>query len=382
MIKMKFDEKQRPRKSEGIKMKNQIFFTILLLVIISISGCTTKTQEENLSQIQQEPFQPVQEQTQPQQNITPQVAQWKKQNVACNGEFFDTHAHFDGLENTGEVFGHGNAYVSLTPKELAQRMSEHKVGCGILFISSSDLNKDYDAMRESMRGVNAGFLPFINVFGSSGTLSLDSIKDAYNSREEAFFGIGEYAFYVGPLVGTSFTADPWPTIYEYAAEKDLFLMLHPTQQQANEIDTMLSKYPNTKVILHGHELLSNPTLLENLLRNHKNLYFTYDLATMFDGYLYRINNSTEFISWYDSNKQQYLNSVRSKLLPLLKAAPDRMMWGTDVVAAWHGEPAVYSRLMEFSRELVDSLPAEHQDNFAHANAVRTFGSTGIKFEKQ
>src|SRR3989344_1296186 len=363
-------------------MKNKIFLAILLLIIISISGCTTKTQDENTSQILQEPLQPVQQQTQPQQNIAPQTAQWKKQSVTCNGDFFDTHAHFDGLENTGEVFGHGNAYVSLTPKELAQRMSEHKVGCGILFISSSDLNKDYDAMRESMQGVNAGFLPFINVFGSSGTLSLDSIKDAYNGREEAFFGIGEYAFYVGPLVGTSFTADPWPTIYEYATEKDLFLMLHPTQQQANEIDTMLSKYPNTKVILHGHELLSNTTLLENLLRNHKNLYFTYDLATMFDGYLYRINNSAEFISWYDSNKQQYLNSVRSKLLPLLEAAPVRVMWGTDIVAAWHGETAVFSRLMEFSRSLVDSLPAEHRDNFASANALRIFGSTGIKFEKK
>ena len=357
--------------------------SLLLLIIISISGCTTKTQEENLSQIQQEPFQPVQEQTQPQQNIAPQAAQWKKQSVACNGDFFDTHAHFDGLENTGEVFGHGNAYVSLTPKELAQRMSEHKVSCGILFVSSMDLNKDYDSMRESMQGINAGFLPFINVFGSSrGDISLDVIKNAHNGREEAFFGIGEYGFYTGPLTGTSLTADPWPAIFEYAAEKDLVLMLHPTQLQANEIDTMLSKYPNTKVVLHGYELLSTPTLLENLLRNHKNLYWTYDLATMFDGYLYRTQNSEEFILWYDANKQQYLRSARSKLLPLLEAAPDRVMWGTDLVAAWHVEPAVYNRLMEFSNELVDSLPAEHQDNFAYANALHIFGSTGIKFEKQ
>ena len=158
-------------------------------------------------------------------------------------------------------------------------------------------------------------------------------------------------------------------------------MLHPTQKQASEIGTMLSRYPNTKVILHGFELLGTPDLV-TLLRNHKNLYWTYDLATMLDGNLYVFQDSASFISWFDVNKQQYLNSVRSKLLPLLEAAPVRVMWGTDIVAAWHGETAVFSRLMEFSRSLVDSLPAEHRDNFASANALRIFGSTGIKFEKK
>ena len=57
------------------------------------------------------------------------------------------------------------------------------------------------------------------------------------------------------------------------------------------------------------------------------------------------------------------------------------MWGTDIVAVWHGETAVLSRLMDFSRSLVDSLPAEHRDNYAFANALRIFGFTGIKFEK-
>src|SRR3989344_5488567 len=318
------------------------------------------------------------------------VSSWVRKEVSCAGKFFDTHVHFDSLVstlvstlvNTGEVFGHGNAYVSLTPKELAKRMSEHEVGCGILFISSSDLNKDYNSLRESMYGINAGFLPFISIFGLQGDLSFDRIKDAYNGREETLFGIGEYGFYTGPLVGTSFTADPWPAIYEYAAKNNLLLMLHPAQQQANEAGTMLSKYPNTKLMLHGWETLSIPDLLPNLLRTHKNLYWTYDLATMFDGYLYRIQDAASFISWYDTNKQQYLNSVRGQLLPLLEAAPDRVMWGTDVVAACHVEPAVYSRLMEFSRELVNSLPTKHRDNFASANALRIFGSTGIKFEKK
>ena len=316
------------------------------------------------------------------------VSSWVRKEVSCAGKFFDTHVHFDGLAHAEIVFGHGNAYTSLTPKELAKRMSENGIGCGILFVSIIDMNKDYDAMRESISDISAGFKPFISIYESTGNFSLDTInfsldtiKQVYEGREEAFFGIGEYGFYTEPLLGTSFAAEPWPEIYNYAAGKNLFLMLHPTQKQASEIGTMLSRYPNTKVMLHGFELLGTPDLV-TLLRNHKNLYWTYDLATMLDGNLYVFQDSASFISWFDVNKQQYLNSVRSKLLPLLEAAPVRVMWGTDIVAAWHGETAVFSRLMEFSRSLVDSLPAEHRDNFASANALRIFGSTGIKFEKK
>src|SRR3989338_6669879 len=304
------------------------------------------------------------------------VSSWVRKEVSCAGKFFDTHVHFDGLVNAEMeiVFGHGNAYTSLTPKELAKRMSENGIGCGILFVSIIDMNKDYDAMRESISDISAGFKPFISIYESTGNFSLDTIKQVYEGREEAFFGIGEYGFYTEPLLGTSFAAEPWPEIYNYAAGKNLFLMLHPTQKQASEIGTMLSQYPNTKVILHGFELLGTPDLV-TLLRNHKNLYWTYDLATMLDGNLYRLQDSASFISWFDANKQQYLNSVRSKLLPLLEAAPVRVMWGTDIVAAWHGETAVFSRLMEFSRSLVDSLPAEHRDNFESAIPLRFFGST-------
>ena len=325
--------------------------------------------------VQKETIQPAPTQTPTKASL------WIRKEVSCAGKFFDTHVHFDGLAHSEIVFGHGNAYASLMPKELAKRMSENGIGCGILFVTSLDMNKDYDAMRESISGISAGFKPFINVFGSTGNISLDTIKQGYGGREEAFFGIGEYAFYTEPLLGTSFTAEPWPAIYNYAAGKNLFLMLHPTQKQASEIGTMLSRYPNTKVMLHGFELLNTPDLT-NLLRNHKNLYWTYDLATMLDGYLYRFQDSAGFISWFDANKQQYLNSVRSKLLPLLEVAPDRVMWGTDIVAVWHGETAVFSRLMDFSRSLVDSLPAEHRDNYAFANALRIFGFTGIKFEKK
>lgn len=293
---------------------------------------------------------------------------WNLQRVPCEGDFFDSHAHFDGLVDE-HPFTPGPRWVSLAPQDLAKRMSEHKVDCVVLFVDMTNIEVGINRMQESLADTGVGFVPFLPEYD---LLPL--------SGEKVFFGIGEIGFYEGPLKGTSLTADPWPKIFEYAAKENLFLMFHLTEQQADDLEKMLSQYPNTKVILHGFESL-NTGLVGKWLSKYKNLYFTYDLATMFDGYLYRVQNSPDFISWYDANKKQYLTSVRNRLLSLLEAAPDRVMWGTDVVANWHTEPEVYNRLMEFSKELVDSLPAQYQDNFAHANAQHLFGS-GIAFYRE
>ena len=50
-----------------------------------------------------------------------------------------------------------------------------------------------------------------------------------------------------------------------------------------------------------------------------------------------------------------------------------MVWGTDVVADWHVDPDVYSRLLSFSEVVRDALPTEHRDPFAYENAVSRFG---------
>lgn len=306
-----------------------------------------------------------------------QTTQWSQRKVSCEGEFFDSHAHFDGLLSAS-IFAPGHGRASLMPQDLAKRMNEHNVGCVVLFVAI-DIEEGLNRMQESLSSSNVGFLPFFPIYDPS-QLSIAKINKINEGREQVFFGIGEIGFYQGPLAGTSLTAEPWPAIFEYAAKENLFLMFHPTERQANDVEKMLSQHPNTKVILHGFESL-NTGLVGKWLRTYNNLYWTYDLATMFDGYLYRIDNGADFIKWYEANKRGYLATVRSRLLPLLEAAPDRVMWGTDVVAAWHTEPEVYNHLMEFSRELVNSLPPQYQDNYAHGNAQHLFES-GIVFEKQ
>ena len=210
---------------------------ILLVIVIFISGCASQEIPTKTPSIIQPPpqelpeqpeIEPMQSQIQ-QPEIQEQTKKWRQLNVPCTGDFFDSHIHFDVLTESNE-YGHPIG-SSLTPKELAKRMSEHKVGCGVLFVSAFDLNKQFDSMRESLSGLNVGFVPFFSLFNPS----LSSIQAIYQGREGIFFGIGEIGFYEGPLVGTSLAEDPWPAIFEYAAKENLFLMLHPTQEQADDL---------------------------------------------------------------------------------------------------------------------------------------------------
>src|SRR3989338_4593470 len=73
---------------------------------------------------------------------------WTQRKVACTGNLFDTHVHFDALVQSSDNYAH-SAWVSLTAQELANRMGEHKVGCGVLFVTTLDMTKQFDSMRES-----------------------------------------------------------------------------------------------------------------------------------------------------------------------------------------------------------------------------------------
>ncbi len=277
--------------------------------------------------------------------------------VSCDRGLYDTHAHWEN-DAAGQKF--------------AARMDEHNVSCTVLFTPMDDLYERPDYVRRELSG-EGGFVLFI-MTPDREFLTESWMNRVYKGNQQHVGGIGEVVFYDGPMQGTSLTSEPWPSMFEHAAENDLPLMLHPVESQVDQVETMLSRYPNTTVVLHGGEL-SNTGRVPELLREYDNMYWQVDVATIFSGRPLRQDSPEEFVNWYEKNREERLESGRRRVVSLMNASPDRVMWGTDIGGhAWSVEPEVYSRMINFSNDLVASLPEKYRAKYAHGNAARLFGN--------
>lgn len=302
--------------------------------------------------------------------------------VSCGERWYESHAHMedpDALEN----------YV--------QRLKNNAVGCSLLFVGIEwdYLNTTYAEVRAIIDSNPGRFVPFYN--GDPNTLSeisvinLQAILD--KDTKNLFRGIGEFAFYQDPLLGTTLTDDPWPEIFAWAADNDLTIMIHLNQDQGTELDTMLTAYPTTRVLLHGSELALAGELAD-LLAEHDNLFYTLDTANMLNQDLMPImfpvqggdeddvsdtKRANDFIDTYDAAEAEMLANAVATYSDIFTAAPDRVLWGTDVAFAWHMRKAVYRRLHSFSEQFAATLDESVRSNYLNGNAVSLFGE-GVTVE--
>lgn len=284
--------------------------------------------------------------------------------LSFEGSWFDTHAHW----RMADAF----RYDDYSTDDLTARQREHGVGATVLFVAPEPFMNDHGGSVQTLAREDVDYLPFFfpGVFDSAG-----SRRSYYEDNAEVFYGEGEVTFYSGRERGMTLTEEPFPQYFRLAAETDLVLMLHPTAEQAGDLGPMLSEYPGADLLLHGHELLSEGSL-PDLLGEHENLHWTYDTATMLGGLMVTASGKSDFLERVEARRDRFLGRVTRRLPRLLEAAPDRVMWGTDVVADWHVDPEVYGELMSFSEDVLAGLPAAHRDAFAYENAVGLFGGEG------
>ena len=295
--------------------------------------------------------------------------------VSCVGQLYESHAH-----NESSVLA-----------EYVERLNDHGVGCSLLFLGVEwdNLADTYIEAKAIVQTNPGRFVPFYN--SDPNTLAEVSVENLQSildyDTEQMFRGIGEFAFYRSPLIGTTLTSDPWPEIFQWAGDNDLIIMIHLNQDQGTELDTMLDAYPNTQVLLHGKELASAGDLA-TLLAEHSNLYYTLDTANMVqvDGspIMFPLLGGEEdtvsdkaraadFIEAYDANEATMLTNAQTLFADIFTAAPNQILWGTDVASTWHMRPAVYRRLIEFSTVFAADLSAEQQEDYLMNNAQTLFG---------
>ena len=161
-------------------------------------------------------------------------------------------------------------------------------------------------------------------------------------------------------------------LYDYAAENNLIIMIHPREIDLEDLDVALGYNPNTFLLLHGDEGIEK--IIPPLMEKHDNLYYSLDAGLMYP-YSLPIDGMT---------KEKFLNNVQSNGMynrilasalhywgPLIEAHPDRIMWGTDALSTWHFE--VYPELTQFARDFIGGLDPDAQEKFAYKNAERLIG---------
>jgi len=195
------------------------------------------------------------------------------------------------------------------------------------------------------------------------------IDQGYIEYPIPFRGIGE--------VHTNFPYDLYANVrlldpamfelYDYAADNNLVVMIHPREIDLEDLDVALGYNPNTKLLLHGDEGIEK--IIPPLMEKHDNLYFSIDAGLMYP-YSVPVDGMT---------KENFLNNVQSNGMynrilasalhywgPLIEAHPDRILWGTDVLSTWHFE--VYPELTQFARDFIGGLDPAVQEKFAYKNA--------------
>ncbi len=176
------------------------------------------------------------------------------------------------------------------------------------------------------------------------------VRAVLNQAGLLLVGVGEVDFHVPPWAGTSLAAEPWPGLFELADERDLFLVVDLRADQADELDRMLERFPDTKVLVIGGALRA---ALPDLLREHDNLFVAITAPALLP---IDAAEPRRFVERFDDRWEQLLSVAVDDWLPVVQAGPGRVMWGSDAAEAWQGEAEVYGRVTAFTRAFPSPAP--------------------------
>jgi len=197
------------------------------------------------------------------------------------------------------------------------------------------------------------------------------IDQGYREYPIPFRGIGEmHTDFPNDMYANVRLNDPAMfELYDYAAENNLIVMIHPKKSDLEDLDVALGYNPNTILLLHGDEGIER--IIPPLMEKHDNLYYSLDAGLMYP-YSVPVDGMTKekFLNNLQSNEMYHriLASALHYWGPLIEAHPDRIMWGTDALSTWHIE--VYPELIGFARDFIGGLSPEIQEKYAYKNAER------------
>ncbi len=183
-------------------------------------------------------------------------------------------------------------------------------------------------------------------------------------------------------------------LVEVAKANKISVMFHPVAGKISDVEKIIEAYPNTIFLIHMYreDLDKSMSQLIKILQEHNNLYFSMDAAhILFDNslggdlvYVFDSSNREssikKFTSTYDSKEKAMISSAITAYKPLVDAAPDKVMWGTEIGPEYAFDRQVFDRAVKISRLVIAGFAPEHQEAVGYKNALRVFGE-GVTMDR-
>ena len=135
--------------------------------------------------------------------------------------------------------------------------------------------------------------------------------------------------------------------------------------------------------MYREDLDKSMSKLIKILQEHDNVYYSMDAAHIIHDnnmdiiYDYDSPNKQssidKLVSTYDSKEKIMTQSAIQAYKPLVDAAPDKVMWGTEIGPEYAFDPEVFDRAVKISRLVIAGFDAEDQEAVGYKNALRVFG---------
>ena len=170
-----------------------------------------------------------------------------------------------------------------------------------------------------------------------------------------------------------------------AQRNNLHFMFHPIAGKMDDVEQIVKAYPDTDFLIHlfREDLAKSTDKLITMLKEHDNLYYSMDAAHIIHDnnmdliYDYDSPNKQssidKLVSTYDSKEKIMTQSAIQAYKPLVDAAPDKVMWGTEIGPEYAFDPEVFDRAVKISRLVIAGFDAEDQEEVGYKNALRVFG---------
>jgi len=318
------------------------------------------------------------------------------------GPLYDAHMHQPWAMEPIDVIKHNAPYpmavfgIDLSKADLICMMDKQNIKGAFAFNIMIDLSP-YEASKSMWYFDNeypdriAHFLVPLSVtewmedrYPIPPPLQLETLLNLVPSS----VGVGEVALYIDAFEGMKSDGPEMRGVYEVLEERNMIIMMHPEDKHMGGLKKMIEKHPDLTFLFHGEGIGHGKSTTQNLdalFEKYPNVYYSLDYNVVSHCCLYGDSRFTPpdypenpfdlsaeiFLPVFRSTFEESLDRDLKIWKPLIEKHPDRIMWGTDMIAPWHFD--VHPLLIEKSRSFIGGLDPAVQENFAYRNAERLLG---------